>query len=84
MTFITFMTHGNVIFDIIESHALNIAHVWSFKHFLFVYLQDVQGVHKMCARCTKDVCKMCARCLKKSEEHCRILREKNYMHALSM
>ena len=55
----------------------NIAHFWSFKHFVFVYLQDVhgvhgvhkmcarcvQGVHKMCARCTKDVCKMCARCV---------------------
>ena len=26
----------------------NIAHVWSFKHFVFVYLQDVQGVRKMC------------------------------------
>ena len=24
----------------------NIAHVWSLKHFVFVYLQDMQGVRK--------------------------------------
>ena len=33
-----------------------------FKRFVFVYLQDVQGVRKMCARCVQDVCRMCARC----------------------
>ena len=42
----------------------NIEHVWSFKHFVFVYLQDVcercvQDMCKMCARCAKDVCKIC-------------------------
>ena len=41
----------------------NIAHVWSFKHFVFVYFQDVQGVRKMWARCVQDVRKMCARCV---------------------
>ena len=40
----------------------NIAHVWSFKHFVFLNLQDVQGVHKICARCVQDVFKMCERC----------------------
>ena len=44
------------------THLENIAHVWSFKHFDFVYLQDVQGVRKMCARCVQGVCKVCARC----------------------
>ena len=28
-----------------------------------MYLQDVQGVHKMYAGCTQDFCKMCARCV---------------------
>ena len=30
-----YLTHGNIIFDILE----NIAHVGSFKHFVFVYLR---------------------------------------------
>ena len=35
-----YLTHGNIIFDILESHAFkNIAHVGSFKHFVFVYLR---------------------------------------------
>ena len=49
----------------------NLAHVWSFKHFVFVYLQDVckictrcvQGVRKMCARRVQGVLNMCARCM---------------------
>ena len=41
----------------------NIAHVWSFKHFVFVYLQDVQDVRKMYARCVQGVLNMWARCM---------------------
>ena len=85
----TFMTHRNVIFDSLESHAFK-KHVWSFKHFVFVYLQDVC---KMCARCAQYVSKMYAyvmfdiiephafrkysTCwvLEKSEEPCRILKK---------
>ena len=33
----------------------NIAHVWPFNYCVFVYLQDVQGVHKMCGRCARCV-----------------------------
>ena len=37
---VSHLIHGNVIFDILESHAFkNIAHVGSFKHFVFVYLR---------------------------------------------
>ena len=28
-----------------------------------MYLQDVQCVRKMCARCVPDVCNVCARCV---------------------
>ena len=48
----------------------NIAHVWSFKHFVFVYFQDVQGVRKMWARCVQDVRKMCARCVQGVHKMC--------------
>ena len=73
---VMYLTHGNIIFDILESHAFkNIAHVWSFKHFGFVYLlckvcaRCVQGVRTMCARCVQDVCKMCARC---AQDVCKV------------
>ena len=36
----------------------NIAHVLSFKHFVFVYLQDVQGVRMICARFAQHVCRI--------------------------
>ena len=43
-----------------SSHCLNIEetsihYINIFKHFVFVYLQDVQAVRKMCARCVQDV-----------------------------
>ena len=28
-----------------------------------MYLQDMLGVRKMCARCAQDVCKVCERCV---------------------
>ena len=40
------MIHGNVIFDILESHDFeNIAYVGSFNHFVFVYLRISHLIH---------------------------------------